>query len=75
MPSTVCDPPEDTLFAIIAAIIFALLLILDLANADLGQVLTPSFLSTLAFLCIALHLAGIGGGWRRGWRGRRPGPG
>jgi hypothetical protein len=63
------------LFAIIAAIIFAIMAIMDLANANLGDVLTPGFLQILGFLCISLHLAGIGSGWRRGWRGRRPGRG
>jgi hypothetical protein len=51
----------------------ALVLILDLANESLGSVLTASFLTTAALLCIALHLAGVGG-WRRyarGYRGRR----
>jgi hypothetical protein len=64
-------------FAVIAAVIFAVILILDLANTGLGPVLTTQFLTILAFLCIALHLAGIGTGWRygRGYRGRRPGPG
>jgi len=64
-------------FAVIAAVIFAVILILDLANTSLGPVLTTSFLTILAFLCIALHLAGFGTGWRygRGYRGRRPGPG
>lgn len=64
------------MFAVIAAILFAVVLILDLANQDLGDVLTPGFLVNLAFLCIALHLAGFGAarGWR-GYRGRRPGTG
>jgi hypothetical protein len=64
------------MFAIIAAVLFAVVLILDLANESLGEVLTPGFLTTAGFLCIALHLAGIGAarGWR-GYRGRRPGPG
>ena len=61
------------MFAIIAAILFGIVLILDLANQDLGDVLSAGFLVNLAFLCIALHLAGIGAA--RGWRGRRPGPG
>ena len=58
------------MFAIIAAVIFAVVLILDLAKTSLGDVLTPGFLTTLGFLCIALHLAGVGAGWRR-MRGRR----
>jgi hypothetical protein len=58
------------MFAIIAAVIFAIILILDLAKTDLGPVLTTGFLTTLAFFCIALHLAGVGG-WRRYYTRRR----
>jgi hypothetical protein len=57
------------MFAVIAAVIFAVILILDLAKTNLGPVLTNDFLATLAFLCIALHLAGAGG-WRRYTRRR-----
>ncbi|GAA1752988.1 hypothetical protein [Luedemannella helvata] len=65
------------MFAVIAAVIFAVELILMLAKEDLGPVLTMNFLTTLAFLCIALHLAGAGtwGSRYRSYRGRRPGPG
>ena len=59
------------MFAIIAAVIFAVVLILELASKDLGPVLTTGVLSTAGFLCIALHLAGIGGGWRRRFGARR----
>jgi len=62
-------PPEEDMFAVIAAVIFALILILDLAKTDLGSVLTTGFLTTAGFLCIALHLAGAGG-WRRRFRRR-----
>jgi len=62
------------LFAIIAAVLLAVVLILDLANESLGSVLTPGFLTTAALLCIALHLAGAGA-WGRRYRGRRPGRG
>jgi hypothetical protein len=61
------------MFAIIAAVLFGIVLVLDLANESLGEVLTPGFLTTLGFLFIALHLAGAGT-WAR-YRGRRPGPG
>jgi hypothetical protein len=61
------------MFAIIAAVLFAIVLVLDLAGKDLGPVLTTGFLTTAGFLCIALHLAGAGG-WSRYRRGRRPGP-
>jgi hypothetical protein len=57
-------------FAIIAVVIFVVILILDLAKTDLGPVLTTGFLTTLAFLCLALHLAGAGG-WRRYYSRRR----
>lgn len=62
------------MFAIIAAVLFAIVLVLDLAGQDLGPVLTVGFLTTAGFLCIALHLAGAGG-WARYRRGRRPGRG
>jgi hypothetical protein len=57
------------MFAVIAAVVFAVILVLDLAKTTLGPVLTTSFLTTLGLFCIALHLAGFGG-WRR-WTGRR----
>jgi hypothetical protein len=55
------------MFAVIAAVAFAVVLILDLAKTDLGPVLTTGFLTTLGLLCIALHLAGAGG-WARRYR-------
>jgi hypothetical protein len=63
-------------FAIIAAILFALALLFELTGAAVGKI-TAATLSTAGLLCVALHLAGVatawrGGGWRaRGWRGRR----
>ena len=59
------------MFAIIAAIIFAFALILDWADASLGDAFTPTTLLTAGLLCVALHLAGVGGNWRtvrRRWR-------
>jgi hypothetical protein len=58
------------MFAIIAVVLFALVLILDIAKTDLGPVLTTGFLTTAGLLCIALHLAGAGA-WGRRVRGRR----
>jgi hypothetical protein len=60
------------MFAVIAAVLFAIVLVLDLANKDLGPVLTNTFLTTAGLLCIALHLAGAGGWsrYRRSSRGR-----
>jgi hypothetical protein len=59
------------MFAIIAAVLFAIVLVLDLANIDLGPVLTAGFLVNAGLLCIALHLAGAGTRIRS-YRGRRP---
>ncbi len=58
------------MFAIIAAVIFAIILILDLAKTSLGSVLTIGFLTTLGLFCLALHLASAGG-WRRFYSRRR----
>jgi hypothetical protein len=57
------------MLAIIAAVIFALALILDWADAKVSDALTPQTLLTAGLLCIALHLAGIG--TSTSWRGRR----
>jgi hypothetical protein len=61
-------------FAIIAAVIFALSLILDLADASLGTVITGGTLLVAGLLCMALHMAGVGAGVRGksfAWRRRR----
>jgi hypothetical protein len=50
--------------AIIAAVIFGLALLLDLANASLGTVLDGGTLLMAGLLCVALHLAGVGVGTR-----------
>ncbi|MBW4719894.1 hypothetical protein [Saccharothrix obliqua] len=52
------------MFAIIAAVVFGLALLLDLANASLGSVLDGGTLVTAGLLCVALHLAGVGAGTR-----------
>lgn len=57
------------MFAIIAAVIFALALVLDWTGANVGDAFTPQTLLTAGLLCIALHLAGIGTAVT--WRGRR----
>lgn len=61
------------MFAIIAAIIFGLALLLDLLDTNLGaqDALNPTTLMIAGLFCVALHLAGVGGRWRaRGWRRR-----
>ena len=56
------------MLAIVAAIIFGLALLLDLANADLGPAITLGTLLYAGLLCMALHLAGVGGPMRWGRR-------
>ena len=51
------------MLAIIAAVIFGLALLLDLANASLGTVDGGTLLMA-GLLCVALHLAGVGAGAR-----------
>jgi hypothetical protein len=62
------------MFAIIAAVLFAIVLILNLAGKETGPIFTSAFLIPAGLLCIALHLAGVGS-YIRGYRGRRPGRG
>lgn len=58
------------MMAIIAAVAFGLALILDLAKANLGEVITVNTLVVLGLLLLALHLAGIGS-TTRSWSWRR----
>ena len=62
------------MFAIIAAILFGLALLLDLVNVDLGTVINTGTLVTAGLLCLALHLAGVltatGGRMRGRWARR-----
>ncbi|MGW6448700.1 hypothetical protein [Lentzea sp. NPDC055074] len=60
------------MLAIIAAVSFGLALILDLAKAALGEVITVNTLIVLGLLLLALHLAGVGTGTRSfSWRRAR----
>jgi hypothetical protein len=59
------------MFAILAAVLFGLALIFDLANTNLGSTVNVGTLQLAGLLCIALHLAGIGTVWRGRWRRRR----
>ncbi len=53
------------MLALIAAVVFLISLIFQLALITLGPI-GPEFLNTLGFLLAALYLAGIGGrSWRR----------
>ncbi|GGK35874.1 hypothetical protein GCM10010124_30680 [Pilimelia terevasa] len=55
---------EVTMFAVIAAVLFGLALLLQLIGAALGP-LTPTALMLAGLLCVALSMAGIGSGLRR----------
>jgi hypothetical protein len=59
---------EHSMFAIIAAVIFGLALILDWANVRASDAFTPQTLLTAGLLCVALHLAGVGTARRWGRR-------
>ena len=61
------------MFAIIAAVIFGIALLLDLLDTNLGasDLLNNTTLLTAGLLCIALHLAGVRTRWRRGRYFRR----
>jgi hypothetical protein len=48
------------MLAIAAAVIFGLALLLDFANAHLGDAFTSTTLMIAGLFCLALHLAGVG---------------
>ena len=60
------------MLALVGAAIFALALILDLVEANVGDAFTPQTLMFAGLLCVALHLGGVGGPSpvNEGWRGR-----
>jgi hypothetical protein len=60
------------MLALVGAAFFALALILDLLNVGLGSTVSLQTLLFAGLLCVALHLAGIGGASpvNGGWRGR-----
>jgi hypothetical protein len=64
-------PLEGPVFAILAAILFGLALLLDLINEG-NDVLNPGTLTTAGLLCVALHLSGMATALRgRRWGSRR----
>jgi hypothetical protein len=54
------------MLAIIAAIIFAIAFIINVTGTATSAVFAPSSLILVGLACLALHVAGIGSGWR--WR-------
>lgn len=57
------------MLAIAAAVIFGLALLLDFADASLGDAFTPTTLLIAGLFCLALHMAGVGTTYR--YRRRR----
>lgn len=58
------------MLAIVAAVLFAIALVFDLAGIVLGPVDAFAFLAAGLF-CLALQLAGVGAGSTRSWRRSR----
>ena len=56
------------MFAVIAAIIFGLGLLLDLFDVHTSDAFTPGTLMMAGLFCLALHLAGVGS--NVAWRSR-----
>jgi hypothetical protein len=48
------------MLAIAAAVVFGLGLLLDWADANLGDAFTPTTLTMLGLLLLSLHFAGVG---------------
>lgn len=53
------------MFAVIAAVLFGLALLLQLLDESWGRVLTPTTLMLAGLLFVALHLVPGRRGWRR----------
>jgi uncharacterized OsmC-like protein len=52
------------MLAIIAAILFAIAFLLNATNTATNAVFSPMSLLLAGLACLALHLAGIGTGWK-----------
>ncbi|MEV0590800.1 hypothetical protein [Nonomuraea cavernae] len=52
------------MFALVAALLFVLALVFEIADLAVGGVLTVTTLALAGLVCVALHLMGLGAGWR-----------
>jgi hypothetical protein len=52
------------MLAIIATIIFAIAFIIRVTATATDAVFAPASLALLGLVCLALHMAGLGTGWR-----------
>ncbi len=59
------------MLAIIAAVIFAIAFLLNATSTATNAVFSPMSLLLVGLACLALHVAGIGTGWRVPSRRRR----
>jgi hypothetical protein len=59
------------MLAIIAAVLFAIAFLLTATSTATAAVFSPMSLLLAGLACLALHLAGIGTGWKIPSRGRR----
>jgi len=59
------------MLAIIAAVLFAIGLIIYAASIATEVVFSPTSFLLAGLVCLALHVAGIGTGWSVRGRGRR----
>jgi hypothetical protein len=59
------------MLAIIAAILFAIAFLLNATSTATSAVFSPMSLLLAGLVCLALHMAGVGTGWRVPSRRRR----
>jgi hypothetical protein len=59
------------MLAIIAAVLFIIAFLLNATSTATSAVFAPTSLLLVGLACLALHVAGIGTGWKMPSRGRR----
>ena len=59
------------MLAIVAAIIFVIAFLLNATSTATSAVFAPTSLLLVGLACLALHLAGVGTGWKVPSRRRR----
>jgi hypothetical protein len=59
------------MLAIIAAVLFVIAFLLNATSTATSAVFAPTSLLLVGLACLALHLAGVGTGWKVPGRGGR----
>jgi hypothetical protein len=59
------------MLAIVAAVVFAIAFLLNATSTATSAVFSPMSLLLVGLACLALHVAGIGSGWKVPQRRRR----